>query len=52
MKTYEEIVDEITSLTVDEFESLCEEEGIKDIVPNIDDAIHTIATQRVDECNT
>jgi hypothetical protein len=28
MKTYEEIVDEITSLTVDEFESLCEDVGI------------------------
>jgi hypothetical protein len=52
MKTYQEIVDEITSLTVDEFQTLCEDEGIKDMVPNIDIVIDEIATRRVDECNT
>ena len=43
---YESAVDDITSMTVDEFSTLCEEEGIKDIVPNVDYAIDIIATRR------
>ena len=46
---HEDAVDEITKMTVDEFSTLCEEEGIKDIVPNIDYAIDTIATRRANE---
>ena len=42
---YESAVDDITSMTVDQFETLCEDEGIKDIVPNIDEAIDIIATR-------
>ena len=42
---YQSAIDDITSMTVDQFETLCEEEGIKDIVPNIDDAIDIIATR-------
>ena len=33
------------SINNHEFETLCEEENIKDIVPNIDDAIDIIATR-------
>tara|TARA_R100001129_G_scaffold183539_1_gene166226 strand:- start:302 stop:574 length:273 start_codon:yes stop_codon:yes gene_type:complete len=43
---YQSAVDDITSMTVDQFETLCEEEGIKDIVPNIDEAIDIIATRQ------
>ena len=43
---YESAVDDITSMTVDEFLSLCEEENIKDVVPNVDDAIDIIATRQ------
>ena len=42
---YEDAVDEITSKTVDEFLTLCEDEGIKDMVPNIDMVIDEIATR-------
>ena len=42
---YEDAVDEITSKTVDEFCTLCEDEGIKDMVPNIDMVIDEIATR-------
>jgi len=42
---YEDAVDEITSKTVDEFLTLCEDEGIKDMVPNIDVVIDEIATR-------
>ena len=45
---YESAVDDITKMTVDEFQSLCEDEGIKDIVPNMDYAIDTIATRWAD----
>jgi hypothetical protein len=34
---YEDAVDEITSKTVDEFCTLCEDEGVKDVVPNIEE---------------
>ena len=43
---YESAVDDITSMTVDAFSTLCEEEGIKDMVPNVDYAIDIIATRR------
>ena len=46
---YEDAVDEITSKTVDEFLTLCEDEGIKDIVPNIDMVIDEIATRWANE---
>ncbi len=46
---HEDAVDEITKMTVDEFSTLCEEEGIEDIVPNIDHAIDTIATRRAND---
>ena len=46
---HEDAVDEITKMTVDEFSTLCEEEGIKDVVPNIDYAIDTIATRRAND---
>ena len=42
---YEDAVDEITSKTVDEFLTLCEDEGIKEMVPNIDMVIDEIATR-------
>tara|TARA_X000001382_G_C3132897_1_gene167000 strand:+ start:20 stop:220 length:201 start_codon:yes stop_codon:yes gene_type:complete len=42
---YEDAVDEITSKTVDEFCTLCEDEGVKDVVPNIDMVIDEIATR-------
>jgi len=42
---YQSAIDDITNMTVDQFETLCEEENIKDIVPNIDDAIDIIATR-------
>ena len=42
---YESAVDEITSKTVDEFLTLCEDEGIKEMVPNIDIVIDEIATR-------
>ena len=42
---YESAVDEITSKTVDEFLTLCEDEGIKEMVPNIDMVIDEIATR-------
>ena len=45
---YEDAVDEITSKTVDEFLTLCEDEGIKDMVPNIDMVIDEIATRWAD----
>ena len=45
---YESAVDDITKMTGDEFQSLCEDEGIKDIVPNMDYAIDTIATRWAD----
>ena len=43
---YQSAVDDITSMTVDQFGTLCEEEGIKDIVPNIDEAVDIIATRQ------
>ena len=43
---YESAVDDISNMTVDEFLSLCEEENIKDVVPNVDDAIDIIATRQ------
>ena len=43
---YESAVDDITSMTVDEFSTLCEEEGIEDIATNVDYAIDIIATRR------
>ena len=43
---YQSAVDDITGMTVDEFLTLCEDEGIKDIVPNVDDAIHIIALRQ------
>lgn len=46
---YEDAVDEITSKTVDEFLTLCEDEGIKDMVPNIDMVIDEIATRWANE---
>ena len=42
---YQSAIDDITNMTVDQFETLCEEEGINDIVPNIDDTIDIIATR-------
>tara|TARA_R110002050_G_scaffold19414_1_gene55798 strand:+ start:197 stop:397 length:201 start_codon:yes stop_codon:yes gene_type:complete len=42
---YDSAVDDITKMTVDEFSTLCEDEGIKDIVPNIDDVVDIIATR-------
>lgn len=46
---YEDAVDEITSKTVDEFLTLCEDEGVKDVVPNIDMVIDEIATRWANE---
>lgn len=46
---YEDAVDEITGKTVDEFLTLCEDEGIKDMVPNIDMVIDEIATRWANE---
>lgn len=46
---YEDAVDEITNMTVDEFCTLCEDEGIKDVVPNIDMVIDEIATRWANE---
>ena len=43
---YESAVDDITSMTVDEFSTLCEEEGSKEMVGNVDYAIDIIATRR------
>jgi len=42
---YESSVDDITKMTVDEFCTLCEDEGVKDVVPNIDMVIDEIATR-------
>ena len=42
---YEDAVVEITSKTFDEFCTLCEDEGVKDVVPNIDMVIDEIATR-------
>tara|TARA_R100000951_G_scaffold100719_2_gene91624 strand:+ start:1519 stop:1698 length:180 start_codon:yes stop_codon:yes gene_type:complete len=46
---YEDAVDEITNMTVDEFCTLCEDEGVKDEVPNIDMVIDEIATRWANE---
>ena len=50
---YEDAVDEITNMTVDEFLTLCEDWGfnntIYDIVPSVDYIIDTVATRRANE---
>ncbi len=49
---YESAVDDITGMTVDEFLTLCEDEGIEDIIPNVDDAIHIIALRQANGSRT
>ena len=46
---YESAVDDITKMTVDEFCTLCEDEGVKDVVPTIDMVIDEIATRMAND---
>ena len=42
-RTYDEVVNDLGGMSVDEFLDKCEEHGIKDIVQNVDNAIDEIA---------
>tara|TARA_R100001143_G_C3267675_1_gene90707 strand:+ start:20 stop:223 length:204 start_codon:yes stop_codon:yes gene_type:complete len=44
-----DIVDNLASMSVDEFCNLCEKHNIKDIVPDIDSAIDELAQTIFDE---
>jgi len=45
----EDIVEEVASMSVDEFCNLCEEHHIKDIIPNIDEVVSILAEKIFDE---
>jgi len=47
-RTYDEVVNDLGGMSVDEFLDKCEEHGIKDIVQNVDNAIDEIA--QIESC--